>query len=123
LKHLKRLKLANNQVKYCDLPIPKRLEELNLEGNQLQSLPDEIGQCQNLRSLILSENHLTQLPDGIVNLKNLELLLLTGNELTELPADIAKLSQLKTLVAKENHFSESEKERIRAALPNCKVYL
>ena len=78
---------------------------------------------KNLKALMLSDNQLTGIPDELVKLKNLEVLLLSENQLTELPLDIHKMKNLKTLVAIKNKFSPEEKERIKKALPNCKVYL
>jgi len=54
-----------------------------LYTNRLQTLPNEIGQLQNLRVLALYENALNSLPESLANLKNLEFLDIRHNKLTE----------------------------------------
>ena len=45
------------------------LMELDLGGNQLTSVPAEIGQLTSLRELVLFENQLTSLPAAIGELR------------------------------------------------------
>ena len=71
--------------------------------------------------LVLTDNKIKELPDKICKLKKLESLLISKNQLTTLPKQIYLLKNLKTLIAIENNFSEAEKARIIAALPNCDV--
>jgi leucine-rich repeat protein SHOC2 len=73
--------------------------------------------------LILTNNQLKALPERLVELENLEMLILSNNQLTSLPTNLEAMKNLKTLIAINNPFSEEEKQRIRAALPDCKVYL
>nr|WP_081098069.1 leucine-rich repeat domain-containing protein [Leptospira borgpetersenii] len=51
-------------------------QALNLSGNQLTTLPKEIGKLQSLRELNLSHNQLTTLPKEIGELQNLRKLYL-----------------------------------------------
>jgi len=53
---------------------------LDVSGNDLTSLPEQIGQLSTLTSLNLSGNHLTSLPKKIGQLKNLVELNLSGND-------------------------------------------
>ncbi len=59
------------------------MQELYLYTNRLQTLPNEIGQLNNLRVLALYENSLNCLPESLANLKNLEFLDIRHNKLTE----------------------------------------
>ena len=62
------------------------LKRLDLDDNQLTSLPPEIGQLTSLRVLSLSNNQLTSVPAEIGQLTNLQVLRLYSNQLTSLPA-------------------------------------
>ncbi|EMF83867.1 leucine rich repeat protein [Leptospira weilii serovar Topaz str. LT2116] len=77
---------------------PSKVRVLNLSGQELATLPKEIGQLQNLQELYLN-----------------------GNQLKTLPSEIEFLKKLKILRLYQNEFSSAEKERIRKALPNCEV--
>ena len=94
---------------------------LNLWDNQLKSLPKEIGQLTNLTSLRLLKTQLTSLPKEIGQLTKLSKLSLFNNQLTSLPKEIGQLTKLTELDLSENKFSNSEKERIKNLLPNCKI--
>jgi Leucine-rich repeat (LRR) protein len=74
------------------------LTELILDGNQLTSLPSEIGDLMNLTSLILNKYKLTNLPEAIGNLKN-----------------------LKELDLRDNQLTEDNKKRVKSLLPKCNV--
>lgn len=45
----------------------KKLEELDLSSNSLDSLPDSIGMLLNLRILNVTSNNLTSLPESIAH--------------------------------------------------------
>ena len=110
-------KLYDDYVNYLS-----NLKELDLEDNQLTSLPDWIGNLTNLEELNLNYNNLTSLPYSIGNLKNLERLYLHDNKLTSLPESIANLKNLRYLDLEYNPISDEEKERIKKLLPNTKIY-
>lgn len=65
-------------------PIPSlsTLRLLNLEDNEIESLPDEIGQLSELRELNISSNRLIALPASLLNLKLLWELKLRNNPKT-----------------------------------------
>jgi internalin A len=75
---------------------------LNLSHKGLRSLPPEIGQLTNLRSLDLSFNQLSSLPPAIGQLTNLRSLNLRFNLLTSLPPEIGQLTNLQLLDLYEN---------------------
>ncbi|MFO7864636.1 MAG: leucine-rich repeat domain-containing protein [Salinivirgaceae bacterium] len=80
----------------------KQLEIIDLSGNDLHTLPKELGQLENLRELYLQNNCLATLPDSIVQLVNLEVLDLSYNSLENLPEDFNSLKKLRVLNLNSN---------------------
>ena len=76
--------------------------ELDLSGQEIAELPEEIGQLGHLRVLDLSNNGLTKLPDAIRELAQLETLNLSSNRLSEVPIAVCELPRLETLDVSTN---------------------
>jgi len=74
-----------------------RITALNLSFNQLQVLPETIGNLINLQMLNLFYNQLQVLPETIGNLVNLRELELSWNQLQVLPETICNLVNLREL--------------------------
>ncbi|CAL8132991.1 unnamed protein product [Prunus armeniaca] len=77
----------------------KCLRTLNLSGNSLKEVPNEVGELAHLRYLDLSKNHdLMKLPDTMCNLINLQTLrLISCWALERLPEGMGKLINLQHL--------------------------
>jgi leucine-rich repeat protein SHOC2 len=71
-----------------------RTTHLDLYQQQIESLPDSIGDLSDLVSLRCVDNRLTSLPDSIGNLSNLRELRLYKNQLKILPDSITNLQNL-----------------------------
>ncbi|MFN0214103.1 MAG: leucine-rich repeat domain-containing protein [Saprospiraceae bacterium] len=101
---LKILLLSGNQLQTLPAQIGelKSLHSLNLSGNLLQSLPAQIGELKSLQSLDLYENLLQSLPAQIGELKSLHSLGLSWNQLQTLPAQIVELKSLQSLDLRNN---------------------
>ncbi len=78
---------------------------LDLSGEGLESLPDEIGGLTTLTQLILDNNNLESIPDSIGNLVNLNHLNLNNNHLDCLPDSIGNLIYLTHLSAEKNYLA------------------
>ena len=63
-----------------------------LGGNQLTSIPDELGYVGSLTMLVLCDNRLESLPRSLINLRLLQSLSLHNNRLATLPPEIIRLN-------------------------------
>lgn len=105
--------LPQNVLKQTDL------QELYLSNNKLtDALPAEIRFLSNLRRLDVSHNLMTGVPAEVGQLKNLEALNLSYNRLTGLPYELGNLLKLKELNLTGNNYTESDLEIILKRLPN-----
>ena len=104
------------------------LEVLNLSGNRLSELPDDLGRLKKLRILFCSDNEFRHVPAvlgecpalGMVAFKanrietveegalseSLRWLILTDNRIAELPASIGRCVKLQKLMLAGNRLSE-----------------
>lgn len=83
----------------------ERVEEINLEFFQLKTVPAEIGQLSELKSLALRYNKITSVAKEIGDLTTLEKLNLSANKLTTIPGEIGQLSNLVELNLNANQLS------------------
>ena len=112
------------------------LEVLNLSGNALYSLPNDLGRLQKLQVLFCSDNQFTELPAVLGQCPNLSMvgfkanqirtlpgaaltpalrwLILTDNKLEALPPEIGRCPQLQKLMLAGNRLTE-----LPEALANC----
>src|SRR5271166_5281166 len=81
------------------------LQVLHAGGNKLSTLPEAIGQLSKLKWLDLSRNQLSTLPEGIGRLSQLRWLYLSRNQLSMVPEAIERLSQLEELDLSGNQLS------------------
>ena len=127
-KKLKRLFLSNNQFNHvpkvlAKLPVlsmigirnnhieifeenslPLSTRWLILTDNNLQAIPESIGDLSLLQKFMISGNQLTFLPSSISNCKNLELLRISANKLSSFPNILLSLPKLSWLAYSGNPF-------------------
>jgi len=86
---------------YIDLDEALKLKEkvfhLNLSNQKLTTIPQEIVELVNLKSLYLSNNNLTSLQFDFSQMANLELIDLNGNQFKDIP--VKSLKECKSLKA------------------------
>ncbi|KAM5578649.1 putative disease resistance protein RGA3 [Rosa sericea] len=76
----------------------KCVRTLNLSGNDIREVPDEVGVLVHLRYLDLSYNYwLEKLPDSLCNLVNLQTLRVHSTGVEKLPEAMGKLTSLQHL--------------------------
>ena len=78
------------------------MEYLYIGGNQLKTLPVELGKLTRLKVLNLCDNQITVLPKELAKLHQLESLSLHNNDLTVLPIAIVKLKNLQAISVRDN---------------------
>jgi len=107
LRELQWLSLAGNALA-PSLPGPLlaawsgALRHLDLRGNQLTSLPPELGDCAALEALFLGDNQLEGLPETLGGAAALRLLSAPRNAIVELPTGLAGCAALRVLDLCEN---------------------
>lgn len=104
--------------------LAETLEILNLSGNALSSLPDDLMRLKKLRVIFCSDNQFTEVPEVLGRCPGLEMvgfkanqisrlsaaslpsalrwLILTDNRLSELPAELGRCSRLQKLMLAGN---------------------
>ena len=138
LSSARHLKLSENLTVLPSeiLSLKETLEVLDLTGNQLSALPDELAECKKLRIIFCSENRFTELPEvlgrcpaltmvgfkanriSVVSPKSLPAklrwLILTDNEIEQLPDELGRCTALQKLMLAGNRL-----ETLPAALAHC----
>ena len=75
--------MRTNKIEYPKhLGELESLEVLDMRGNRLDVLPDDLWQLKNLRRLDLSYNYFYEMPEEIRQLENLEWINLEQNPMT-----------------------------------------
>ncbi|PQJ84878.1 leucine-rich repeat-containing protein kinase family protein [Aliivibrio sifiae] len=87
---------------------PEKLRWLILTDNQVNVLPNSLGNCHLMQKLALAGNKLTELPKNLSQLHSLELLRISANQLTECPEQLLDLPKLAWFAFAGNPFCKSD---------------
>jgi hypothetical protein len=85
------------------------LRWLILTNNQIEVLPDSIGNCHRMQKLMLAGNKLSDLPSALSQCCNLSLLRISANRLRTLPSWLLTMPRLSWLATSGNPFSYQPK--------------
>ena len=96
----------------------QNLEELDLGGNGLQTIPPEISDLKNLKKLGLDYNDLHDIPSFIGELKNLRELSISSNRGIKLPQSLSKLSGLRISMG-NNYLKLKDQVGLRRQFPGA----
>lgn len=97
-----------NQIKQVSAAaLPPKIKCLILTDNQLETLPDALGDRLELQKLALAGNKLSCLPQTLGQLHNLQLLRISANALTECPEQLLSLPKLAWFAFAGNPFCHS----------------
>ena len=89
--------------------LPAQTRWLILTDNQLESLPEDIGQCEGLQKLMLSGNRLKYLPESLSHCANLQLLRVAANDFEQWPTVLERIPKLSWLAFSGNPFCQKVK--------------
>jgi hypothetical protein len=139
LAGIRRLKLSCGLTSFPHeiMDLAETLEILDLSGNALSALPDDLALLSKLRIIFCSDNQFTELPEVLGTCSELSMvgfkanqirtvtaqslparlrwLILTDNQIEELPSDIGNRPALQKLMLAGNRLRS-----LPAALANCK---
>ncbi|MDD2343318.1 MAG: leucine-rich repeat-containing protein kinase family protein [Tolumonas sp.] len=96
---------ANKIRRVSAKSLPAKLRWLTLTDNEIEALPQEIGDCHYLQKLMLAGNRLQTLPPTLANCKRLELLRIAANQLHTFPIWLLSLPRLSWVAYSGNPFS------------------
>ncbi|KLV03749.1 protein kinase [Photobacterium aquae] len=100
--------LKSNKIKHVPAQsLPTRLRWLILTDNQIETLPDSLGERPRLQKLALAGNRLTHLPQTLDQLNNLELVRISANNLIQCPDQLLGLPKLAWFAFSGNPFCQS----------------
>ncbi len=97
--------------------LPPSLRWLILTGNQLETLPAELGQCGQLQKLMVAGNRLQSLPAEMAACHRLELLRIAANRFECLPDWLTALPRLSWLSYSGNPVCESQEDEVLTHTP------
>lgn len=108
LKKLKELVLRGNIIESLpnSLKSCTKLETLDLSSNRISIFPPIIRSLINLKSLYMQYNDILTIPDTIGNLSNLKVLNLNNNRIQAIPGQIGNAFRLERLYIGNNQISE-----------------
>nr|XP_004176436.3 leucine-rich repeat-containing protein 20 [Taeniopygia guttata] len=118
---IQRISLANNELKSITsrfITTFSQLRELNLAGNSLHRLPEEMGSLLHLRSIDLSRNRFRRFPEPLASAPALETIDLEQNQIAEVPTDkLASMASLRSLNLRANPVSPEVRLLVRPLVP------
>ncbi|AWB68451.1 protein kinase [Saccharobesus litoralis] len=98
----------SNQIKTVSAEsLPQQLRWLILTDNQIETLPEELGNRPRLQKCALAGNKLSELPQSMANNHNLQLLRVSANQLKVFPKQLLKLPKLAWLAFAGNPFCQA----------------
>ncbi|XP_078386665.1 leucine-rich repeat-containing protein 20-like [Cetorhinus maximus] len=115
------ISLENNELKFIASDFMtnfNQLRELNLAGNNLKQLPDEVKALAHLATINLARNKFSVFPHQLTELRTLQVINLEANEIAEIPVQsLASLPFLKVLNMKSNPLRSETQTTQQTVLP------
>jgi Protein tyrosine and serine/threonine kinase len=111
LAGIKRLDLSCGLTEFADeiFDLADTLKILNLSGNALSSLPDDLHRLHKLRVIFCSDNLFTELPAALGQCDQLEMIGFKANRIKHIPA-AALPKKLRWLILTDNQIAELPNE-------------
>ncbi|XP_004080462.1 leucine-rich repeat-containing protein 20 [Oryzias latipes] len=112
------ISLANNEMKAISSKFFStftQLKEVDLQGNVLTKLPDNIAELQHLTAVNLANNSFSAFPDKLTEIATLERINLEGNRIAEIPVEkLSDMAALKWLNVRSNPLSSSTQTALQS---------
>ncbi|NIF04787.1 leucine-rich repeat domain-containing protein [Chryseobacterium sp. Tr-659] len=107
-KSLENLQLKGNNFETIPPNILsiQTIREINLQNNKISVIPKEISKLVNLETLYLNQNSITTIPKELCTMRSLRYLTLNNNQILIIPDEIKELKNLDALSLSGNLFSE-----------------
>jgi len=104
------------------------IETADFHNCKFTSLPTNFGDLKDLKKIDLSFNFLGSIPKSIQNMKQLTHLNLQMNNFKTFPSTLKAMTQLRVLDLRHNRLKNDSNpleipEEIKAALPNCEIFV
>lgn len=121
--NLNELILDKNKISIIpdSISVLKNLQIFSAERNEIEIFNVKITTLKNLYQLNLADNLIEKIPDQIDDLKSLEQLILWDNPISYYPIAMSEMERLKYLDLLNNQMNATTQERLRIALPKCKI--
>ena len=101
----------SNKIKHLPAEaLPAKLRWLILTNNQLETLPNELGERPRLQKLALAGNQLRELPQTLSQCHQLELIRISANNLTQFPKQLLALPKLAWFAFAGNPFCQGSSD-------------
>ncbi|KAI8347622.1 hypothetical protein EDC96DRAFT_567732 [Choanephora cucurbitarum] len=100
--YLSFLQLNELRIASPAVPFLQTLVSLQLQNNQLTSLPKELWRLEHLQELNLGHNQLTEIPPDVGSLAHLAELYLHNNQIQQMPSQLRRLRDLSILDLTDN---------------------
>ncbi|CAD5119948.1 DgyrCDS8529 [Dimorphilus gyrociliatus] len=114
LKKISRLKVGHNQLKTINgIEKLRRLVQLVLEHNQIDSIPKDIYGLKRLEYLHLATNSIRNIDSDVKNLKHTKIIDISNNKLAHIPSELFLLPQLELLNLSHNKISKMPQLTVR----------
>ncbi len=99
------------------------VRSLNLSGNNLKEIPQDVFLMKDLENLWLDQNNIQKISKKIVELTKLRKLSFDGNRKIKLPDNFHKLNSLELILYFDNDMSVEEKDDFLCKIPTkCEVF-
>lgn len=108
---------SNQLIGIKENSFPLSLKWLILTDNQIDKIPESIGNCKLLQKFVFAGNKIKKLPNSLSNCKNLELVRASANQFTEFPKVLLQLPKLAWLAFEGNPFSKLSTKEVEYKLP------
>lgn len=119
LPKLSMIGIRNNQIKtFEENSLPLTTRWLILTDNEIEKLPNFMGDLKLLQKCMLSGNKIKSLPKSMSKCENLELLRISSNKLNSFPTFLLSLPKLSWLAYSGNLFCKKHPDVSKSKLQN-----